>query len=64
MNNRNKQHKNWYLDCQQFDKPVFKQCDYCKESFNEINIGNHPTNDFNEKYCDGCYDELKKINEL
>lgn len=61
--NRYKKHKNWALECQEFDKTIFKECDYCKNDFKAEEVGNHPTH-YGEKYCESCYDELKKINEL
>lgn len=34
------------------------KCDYCEGYFEPEKVGNHPTNDFNEKYCDNCSAEL------
>jgi len=36
-----------------------KKCDYCGGYFETENVGNHPTNDFNEVYCEKCMSELE-----
>ena len=41
-----------------------KKCDYCDGHFEPETVGNHPTNVFNEQYCDKCSIELDEPNTI